>query len=43
MSKKPKINIVWPPEKTLKYEERYGEELDFIIPLEDNKIKEESR
>jgi hypothetical protein len=40
MSKQPKeISIDWPPERTIVYKER--EELDLIIPLEDNRIKEE--
>lgn len=36
MSKQPKeISFDWPPERTIQYKER--DELDLVIPLEDNK------
>lgn len=35
------ISIDWPPERTVKYVER--KDLDLIIPLEENKIKEEDK
>ena len=42
MSKQPKeISIDWPPERTIVYEERGSEELDFVIPLENNRKREE--
>lgn len=34
-----KISIDWPPERTIRYELRDENELDLIIPLEDNKTK----
>ena len=38
MSKQPKeISIDWPPERTIEYSFRKDKELDFVIPLENNK------
>ena len=42
MSKQPKeISIDWPPERRIVYNERGREELDFVIPLENNRSKDD--
>lgn len=41
MSQPKRISIDWPPERTIVYKEREREELDLVIPLENNRTRGE--